>query len=528
MFSTWRRGIAIGVLLAVVAACGGGDDDDEDVSFDREESSTFERDDADETTTTADPTEGIDLDDVAPDDVDDAVIFATLDELNLFWEDEFAEVAAGPFEPVSGGFFPYGPDTEIPECGAPLSYEEIAQNAFYCPVNDIIAWDTDNLTNGMLEEFGAFSLVIVMAHEYGHAVQARGALDPTLDTIAGEQQADCFAGSFTAFVADGGSDVLSVEVDDLDSAVAGFLSLRDAPGTPTDDPSAHGSAFDRVGAFQDGFINGSERCAEYEDIYAGGGTTAIPLVFTEEDFRTGGNAPFDPSERGNIFDLTFGSLETFWNEAMPGFFDVEWNPLFPDNVVAFSVDDPDSLPPCPGVDDLTVEDAAGQAFTCFGDPDDPSDDYIAFDIELAAEQYDSVGDFAVSGVIAQQYAFIAQVLLGNLESDKPSFLQADCFSGAWTAALTIATLEDGFQPLDPEFDPNGIEGVSISAGDLDEAVQSFLLLGEGADAEVEGTTFERVASYRDGFLNGLESCATYLDDGAPTEEEGVPEEVRGG
>ena len=521
MRSNWRRGLAIGVLLAVVAACGGGDDDeDADVAFEREDS-TFERDDS-ETTTTADPTEGIDLDDVAPDDVDDAIIFATLDELNLFWEDEFAEVAAGEFAPVSGGFFPYGPNTEIPECGAPLTYDEIAENAFYCPVNDIIAWDTDNLTNGMLEDFGPFSLVIVMAHEYGHAVQARGALDPTLDTIAGEQQADCFAGSFTAFIAEGGSDVLSVEVDDLDSAVAGFLSLRDAPGTPTDDPSAHGSAFDRVGAFQDGFLNGSDRCAEYEDIFASGGTTAIPLQFVdEEDFQRGGNAPFDPNVDGNIFDITFGSLEAFWTEAMPGFFGIDWNPLFPDKVVAFTVDDPDSLPPCPGVEDLTVEDAAGQAFTCFGDPDDPSDDYIAFDIDLAAEQYE-IGDFAVSGVIAQQYSFIVQVLLGNLESDKPSYLQADCFSGAWAAALTIATLQEGGQTL--------LDGtaVSISAGDLDEAVQSFLLLGEGTDPEVEGTTFERVASFRDGFLNGLESCSTYIEEGAPTEEDGLPQEIQGG
>ncbi len=119
---------------------------------------------------------------------------------------------------------------------------------------------------------------------------------------------------------------------------------------------------------------------------------------------------------------------------MPAVFDTDWTPLFPDKVVAFSVDDPDSLPPCPGVDDLTVEDAAGQAYTCFGDPEDPSDDYVAFDIDLAADQYDNVGDFAVSGVISQQYSFIAQILLGNLESDKPSFLQADCFSGAWTAS----------------------------------------------------------------------------------------------
>ena len=296
-----------------------------------------------------------------------------------------------------------------------------------------------------------------------------------------------------------------------------------APGTSISNPNAHGSAFDRVGAFQDGFLNGAERCAEYEDIFLGGSSTAIPLEFNEDDFVTGGNAPFDPSEPGNIFDLTFGSLETFWIQAMEDQFGEEWHVLFPDQVVAFRGDDPDSLPECPGREDITAELAAGQAFTCFGDVDDPDDDFIAFDIDLAAGLYDGVGDFAVSGIISQQYSFVAQVLLGNLENDKPSFLQADCFSGAWTGDLTVATLRDGGQQLLPEVDPSQLGGVLISAGDLDEVVQSFLLLGEDSDPDRNGTVFERVAAFRDGFLNGLDSCETYLDGGAPSEEDGVPE-----
>jgi predicted metalloprotease len=532
-----RRIIAVGAMLGLVAACGGGGGDedagdDDEPAFQREES-TFD-DEAEEADDAAEQqTEGIDLEDVPVEDQDDVIILAALDELETFWDDEFSTVASGGFQPVGGGFFPYGPDTEIPGCGQTLAYEDVAQNAFYCPIDDTISWDTENLTNGMLEEFGPFSLVIVMAHEYGHAIQARGALNPALPTVAGEQQADCFAGAFTAFVNDGGSDVLNLSLEDLDSAVAGFLSLRDAPGTPTDDPSAHGSGFDRVAAFQDGFLSGSERCAEYEDIFEGGGSTAIPLVFqSEEDFQSGGNAPFDADDEADIFDLTFGSLETFWIQAMEQQFGAEWNVLFPDQIVAFSSDDPDSLPDCGGTG-ITAEDAAGQAFTCFGDPEDPSDDFIAFDIDLAAALYEEVGDFAVSGIISQQYSFVAQVLLGNLENDKPSFLQADCFSGAWTGEVTIQTLTPdvgpdgepvpGSQELIPEVDPSGIGGVSISAGDLDEAVQSFLLLGQDNDPDVEGTTFERVAAFRDGFLNGLDSCETYLDGGVPSEEDGVPD-----
>ena len=504
-------------LLLLAAACG-----TEDASGDRdpvERGSGRNDDDGDdpddETTTTLDQTAGIDLEDVPVADQDDVIIEAALEEVERFWETEFPEVYGQEFEPVQGGFFPYGPDRELPPCEGISSYEEIARNAFYCPGDDLIAWDTDNRTGDLLEDFGAFSLTIVAAHEYGHAVQAR--VPVTGPTIALEQQADCFAGAFTAFVEDGNSDVLAVSIDDLDASVAGFLSLRDAPGTPATNPSAHGSAFDRVGAFQDGFLKGNERCAEYEEIYDSGGSTVIDLQFGPEDLVTGGNAPFRSTEGSDIFDITLGSLEAFWTAALPAQFGVEWEPLAEDDqVIAFDPDDESSLPPCPG-DESAAEELAGQAFTCFGDPEDPDDDFIAFDIDLARDLYDEIGDFAVSGIISQQYALVAQVLLGNLESDKESLLQSDCFSGAWAGELTLATLLEGGQEL--------LDGtaVSISAGDLDEAVQSFLLLGqqEGAD-ENQGSPFERVVAFRDGFLNGLPSCATYLEGGVPDEEEGVP------
>jgi hypothetical protein len=47
-----------------------------------------------------------------------------------------------------------------------------------------------------------------------------------------------------------------VAAADLDTALAGILDLTDTPGTSNIDPNAHGSGFDRVGAFQDGFGNG--------------------------------------------------------------------------------------------------------------------------------------------------------------------------------------------------------------------------------------------------------------------------------
>jgi predicted metalloprotease len=512
------------LAVAVVAGCGVGDDDAAP-AFERRDS-TFERS---ETSTTLDQTAGIDLDGVAEADQDDVIIEASLAEIESFWDDAFDDVVGGRFEPVTGGFFPYGPDRTLPTCGARLTYEEIAANAFYCPIDDLIAWDTDNLTNGLLDTFGPFTLVIVMAHEYGHAVQARGALNAALPTIAGEQQADCFAGAFTAHVAEGGSDVLAVSVDDLDLAVAGFLQLRDEPGTPTGDVTAHGSGFDRVGAFQDGFLHGAERCAEYEDIFDAGGSTAVDIPLTQDETgRVTLDAPFDPGDPDSIFLLTLGSLETFWADALPEQFDEEWTPLFQDErVVAFDPSDPSTLPACEG-EDIDAADAAGRAFACFGDDDDAGDDFIAFDIDEAASLYEEIGDFAVSGFLSKQYSYVAQQLTGLLEDSRDSFLQADCFSGAWTGAVSDATVTGpgearGQELLSPDFDDaeGNPRSVVLSAGDLDEAISSFLLAG-GGDTDRSGTPFERIAAFRDGFFNGLDACASYLEDGAPSGDEAVP------
>ena len=51
----------------------------------------------------------------------------------------------------------------------------------------------------------------------------------------------------------------------LDQAVAGLLELRDTLGVPGYDAMAHGSGFDRVSAFQDGYEDGPTTCVAYED-----------------------------------------------------------------------------------------------------------------------------------------------------------------------------------------------------------------------------------------------------------------------
>ncbi len=103
--------------------------------------------------------------------------------------------------------------------------------------------------------------------------------------------------------------VRRVNSADLDSALAGILDLRDTPGTSAKDPSAHGSGFDRVSAFQDGYDNGVEKCKGYQDDEP----MVLELPFNDEqDAANDGNAPYDSIVNGVPYDL-----EDYWTQVYP-------------------------------------------------------------------------------------------------------------------------------------------------------------------------------------------------------------------
>ncbi len=135
----------------------------------------------------------------------------------------------------------------------------------------IVAWDAEGLLPELQKKFGDFVIPVVLAHEYGHAVQARSNF--TARTVTRELQADCFAGAWAKHAKDDG--VFDVNAADLDKALAGILDIRDTPGTSNMDPNAHGSGFDRVSAFQDGFDNGLGEVQGLPRRRADGARTAV-------------------------------------------------------------------------------------------------------------------------------------------------------------------------------------------------------------------------------------------------------------
>ncbi|MDP1820067.1 MAG: neutral zinc metallopeptidase [Acidimicrobiales bacterium] len=414
----------------------------------------------------------------------DEVVQAALADVGAFWEREYEDLYGADYEPIEGGFWPYGPESEQPPCGRPRpSYSDIAQNAFYCPSDDLIAWDDVNLVPALYEEFGGFTLGIVFAHEFGHAMQFRA--DVVGDTIMTELQADCFAGAWTADVAEGNAEYFELEIDDLDKAIAGFLALRDGVGTDAADPAAHGTGFDRIGAFSEGFENGLARCADYPDLYDAGELVIVEVPFTsEDDFARGGDLPLQEA-----IDLALGDLEDFWTVLFTEMGET-WTPV--SGTVPI---DPDVDEVACGGETYTGDILVNASFYC------TDDDTIYLDaVNLVPALYE-VGDYAVATELARQYAYAAQVRLGNFDNTTETNLQADCFAGIYASSGFLVNREN--------------QQLVLSPGDLDEAVIAFLLTSDSsADVDADdvsvGTAFRRFDAYRSGFVGGLPACEAIL------------------
>jgi predicted metalloprotease len=441
----------------------------------------------------------------APADDLDALVNGAISDVEAYWTETYPRVYDRPFEPLAGGYHPYGPDTELPRCGpTPISYADIRGNAFYCPSDDLIAWDQVNLIPQINVTYGAFTVGIVFAHEFAHAIQDRaGVRGRTIDL---ELQADCYAGAWTAHVADGGSDTFEVTDRELDSSVAGMVAIRDQPGTSEDNPGAHGSGFDRIGAFQEGFESGPEHCAAYEGTPRR--TFDIPFSPAELESPDPGNlapedvptAPcpqdlddvvlsgqFDPESvdvRGcGLASLLEADLNVFY-AALFDRLGADWEPI-DDLVLA----DPAADEVICGGDTLSGDELQLSAVFC------EDENVVVVDGSRLVTELYRIGDFAFGAEVARLWAIAAQARLGLDVEDKVQSLQADCMTGLYARSIA---------PEVPAGEPDSVL-VTISPGDLDEGIQGFIAYGD-ALVDDTGTAFERTDALRTGVVEGLQGC----------------------
>ncbi|MBP2338697.1 putative metalloprotease [Saccharothrix coeruleofusca] len=402
----------------------------------------------------------------------DQLAATAITDVEDFWEQAFPATFNQPWRPVSGGI--YSVDTADPAAKPPPCTEkasDVEGNAFYCPSADAIAWDRAALLPVLQDRFGDTAVVIVLAHEMGHAVQRRMGITPEAErrdpqrypTILTEAMADCFAGSFLKWVNDGKAEHLDIGADTLDSALGALVDFRDPVGTSPNDRSAHGNAFDRVSAFQDGYQQGAKFCA---------GMTVQNRAFTQQSFTTaddrdrGGNLPFDEMLTSITPDLNtyFQALVTTsggtW--AQPRATTTEQEP------------------DCSG-------DQGPVAFC-------PTDKAVEIEVEEdLPELHARIGDYATGVLLASRYGLAAMAALNKDLRGEDAAATALCLAGAYTNE--VFTRQQGF---------------GLSPGDLDEAVQVLLAYDYAARDAQGGSAiepgFKRVEVFRGGVLEGPKPC----------------------
>ena len=448
---------AVAAVALLLTACGGSDSGSSDPGSSGASPGSVAGGAPDASTVTINGDEG---------DPVNELVGAAIADLQTYWAEEYPELYGSDFPPVEGGYFAVYPSTgDMPPCAT--EPDEIAGNAFYCSTEDVMAWDAEGLLPDLQSRFGDFVIPVVMAHEFGHAVQARAEVQGR--TVTTELQADCFAGAWSRHVFD--DDVFDVNAAQLDSALAGVLDLRDTPGTTKEDPNAHGSGFDRVGAFQDGFSNGPGRCKEYRDDEP----MVLALPFNDaQDEASGGTMAYD-----SVLNTVPYDIEDYWTQVYPLLSDGQpWVPL-----AGLEPFDPADPPMCGN------QSAADYAlFYCV------PDDYIGWDNkDMMREVFRKGGDYAVATLLATQYGLAVLDRLGDDSDEQTSTVRADCLAGAYTASVLLYN-----RPETSTF--------SISPGDLDEGIMALLVFRGEGDAERQGAGDARVRAFREGVMNGPEPC----------------------
>jgi hypothetical protein len=312
-------------------------------------------------------------------------------------------------------------------------------------------------------------VVVVLAHEMGHAVQSR--TSPTTDmarhdpeqypTILIETMADCYSGAFVRSVADGKAAHLRITSAQLDKAIGALATFRDPVGTSSAEDGAHGDAFDRVSAFQDGYQQGAKLCA---------GMSVANRQFTQRTFTSltdkarGGNIPLP--------DL-LNAMEPDLNAYFGGLAGSRW-----------------SAPK------LTLSE--GPVSCSSGGDQGP----VAFcrdtkAVLLAtkgtiAVLVSSIGDYAAGTLLATRYALAALSALGKPVDSGDAGRSAICLAGAYTASV-----------------PSRGKSLRLSPGDLDKSVGVLLAYDYGS-RNTAGTGiptgFARVLAFRAGFVGGVKAC----------------------
>ncbi|MFC4377491.1 neutral zinc metallopeptidase [Nocardia halotolerans] len=405
----------------------------------------------------------------------DTLALNAIDDIQTYWQAVFgAEFSDQTFEPVQKliSWNARASRSSAIDFCKETTYHLV--NAAYCRSDNSIGWDRAMLLPTMSETFGPMSVVMVLAHEYGHAIQnMAGMVTRKTPVLVKEQQADCFAGAFMRHVAEGKSKHFTINTSDgLNSVLAATVAIRDSD--PDDPESVHGSAFERVTAVQIGFTDGPRGCKGIDEDEIDSRRGNLPQSFAGDSGR--GEYPVS---QANLEELS---------KALQAILPVEQAPTY--DYAGSGIDCADGA-------------VTGPVTYC------PAKNTIATDVPGLAERgaidtgddgplpVKVSGDYNGYVVFISRYTLAVQRSQGRQLTGAKTGLRAACLSGVVTGQLARTD-----RPVDQG-------DIQLAAGDLDEAVSGLLTDGLAA-SDTEGNTvpsgFSRVDAFRAGVLNGETTC----------------------
>ena len=408
-------------------------------------------------------------------DVDDLALLA-VNDITDFWQQNYRGALNGGFTAIEHLLSYDSDDPSSPEVCGTDTYQE--PNAFYCPSRKIMAWDRGVLVPTGRQFFGDVAIAALMAHEYGHAVQhMAGIVDDSTSVIVSEQQADCFAGTYVRWVAEGRSPRFSLSTGDgLNHVLAAAITLRDPILGPQDTEmleEGHGTALDRVSAFQMGFVGGASECAAIDlaEIEERRGDLPMALPLDLGGDVQSGEVPIDEDTLDTLMEVLG---EVYQPRAAPT--------LSYDTAQCADAQPSPPVSYCPDTNTISVDLPALQQL---GEVADESN-YVLLQ-----------GDNSALSVVTSRYALAVQHENGDPLDTPVAALRTACLTGVAQRAMaeTVAL-------------PSG-KSLTLTAGDLDEAVSGLLtngLAGSNVDGKTVPAGFTRIVAYRSGLGGDRDLC----------------------
>ncbi|WP_166905695.1 neutral zinc metallopeptidase [Mycobacterium sp. DL440] len=404
----------------------------------------------------------------------DNLAASAVSDLEEFWSEAYSEAFDGEFQPVRSliSWDAEGFDGRF--CGME-TYGLV--NAAFCKPDRTIGWDRGVLIPGLRRQNGDMGAVMVLAHEYGHAIQQQaGLVNRKTPTLVAEQQADCLAGTYMRWVAQGDSPRFTLSTaDGLNNLLAAVIAFRDPLLTESEAQRGideHGSAFERVSAFQFGFTDGPAACAAIDVKEINQRRGELPVLLAED-------------QSGDL-DITEP-----WVRSMVDALNILFKPARPPQLNFRSdsaVDCPSARPSppvsyCPDTNTIVIDLA---------------------ELQLLAEPLEDVGGSGLAGgdntafsVLISRYMVALQHARGLVLDNAEAALRTACLTGVATAKM-----------IKPVTVPNG-DTILLTAGDVDEAVSGILTNGLAA-SDVNGESvpsgFARIDAFRVGILGDEERC----------------------